>query len=59
MVRNEAESGSMLAAHTFDFQGFDAQVVDGLPEPPPGRLYVERAIHIINTFQLTSQVRLA
>ena len=26
MVRNEAESGSMLAAHAFDFQGFDAQV---------------------------------
>jgi hypothetical protein len=24
MVRNEAESGSMLAAHAFDFQGFDA-----------------------------------
>jgi hypothetical protein len=26
MVRNEAESGSLLAAHAFDFQGFDAQV---------------------------------
>jgi len=26
MVSNEAESGSMLAAHAFDFQGFDAQV---------------------------------
>jgi hypothetical protein len=26
MVRNEAETGSMLAAHAFDFQGFDARV---------------------------------
>src|SRR5262245_39121988 len=26
VVCNEAESGSMLAAHAFDFQGFDAQV---------------------------------
>jgi hypothetical protein len=26
MVRNEAESGSLLAAHAFGFQGFDARV---------------------------------
>ena len=26
MVRNEAESGSMLAAHAFGFQGFDVWV---------------------------------
>lgn len=55
MVCNEAKSGSVLAAHAFDFQGFDGQ---GCPGPPPGRLHVERAIYMVNTSQLTSQVRL-
>lgn len=56
MVRNEAESGSMLAAHTFGFQGLGTRIRSA---PPPGRLHVERAIYMVNTSQLSSQVRLS